>query len=196
MGLPILQGKYRKENILGSLVLPVAISIVIFYLLYVFFLSHIWGDQAFLLYAAREVLAGVKLDGSRLIVVNPPLIVWFSEIPVVVARVLPISPVVALRVITLTFVSASTVWSTRLLRIGGIAASLDVPVSLLAALVGIVELTLQPAMFGQREQFTLALLMPYILAVSTGSIRSLTIAERCAIVFVPAWGCVSSRSRY
>jgi hypothetical protein len=119
MGLPTLQDKYRKGNILGSLVLPVAISIVIFYLLYVFFLSHIWGDQAFLLYAAREVLAGVKLDGSRLIVVNPPLIVWFSEIPVVVARVLPISPVVALRVITLTFVSASTVWSTRLLRIGG-----------------------------------------------------------------------------
>ena len=76
---PMPRDKYRKVNILGSLLVPAAISIVIFYLLYVFFLSHIWGDQAFLLYAAKEVLAGVKLDGPRLIEVNPPLIVWFSD---------------------------------------------------------------------------------------------------------------------
>jgi hypothetical protein len=47
---------------------------------------------------------------------------------------------------------------------------------------------IQPAMFGQREQFTLALLMPYVLAVSTGAIRSLTIAERCAIGFCAGLG--------
>ena len=180
--------KYRKVNILSSLLFPAAISIVIFYLLYVFFLSHIWGDQTFVLYAAKEVLAGVKLDGPRLIELNPPLIVWFSVIPIVVARVLHISPVVVLRVITLSFVSVSTVWSARLLRIGGIGDRLGVPVLLLAALVGVAELTIQPAMFGQREQFTLALLMPYVLAVSAGMIRSLTIAERCAIGFCAGLG--------
>jgi hypothetical protein len=36
-------------------------------------------------------------------------------------------------------------------------------------------------MFGQREQFVVALLMPYVLAVSTDAITSLTTAERCAI---------------
>lgn len=182
-GTPMSPDKCRKMNILGSLLLPAAISIGIFYLLYVFFLSNIWEDQAFYLYAAREVLAGVKLDSSRLIVVNPPLIVWFSEIPVAVAQVLHISPVVALRVITLSLVSASTAWGARLLRIGGIGASLGIPDLLLTALVGIAELTIQPAMFGQREQFMLALLMPFVLAVSTGAIGSLAMAERSAIGF-------------
>ncbi len=179
-------GKYRKVHLLGSLLLPIAISIVIFYLLYEFFLSHIWGDQAFLLIAAKEVLAGAKLDSSSLIVVNPPLIVWFSTIPVAISQVLHVSPVLVLRVITLSVVSASTVWSARLLQIGGIA--LGVPHLLVAALVGVAELTIQPAMFGQREQFVLALLMPYVLAVSTGAIRSLTITERCAIGFCAGIG--------
>jgi hypothetical protein len=185
---PMSRDKYRKVNFLCSLLLPIAISIVIFYLLYVFFLSHIWGDQAFLLYAAKEVLAGVKLDGSRLIVVNPPLIVWFSAIPVAISQVLHVSPVLALRVITLFLVSASTVWSARLLRIGGIGAALGVPYLLVAALVGVAELTIQPAMFGQREQFVVALLMPCVLAVSTGAIKSLTITERCAIGFCAGLG--------
>jgi hypothetical protein len=175
--------KCCKVNILGSLLLPSAVSIAIFYLLYVFFLSHIWGDPAFYLYAARQVLAGVKLDSSRLIVVNPPLIVWFSEIPIAVAQILHISPFVELRVITLSFISASTVWSARLLRIGGIGATLGIPDLLLAALVGLVELTIHPTVFAQREQFVLVLLMPYVLAVSTEAIRSLTKTERCAIGF-------------
>jgi hypothetical protein len=182
------QDRYGNVNLLGSLLIPVAISIVIFYLLYVFFLSHIWGDQAFLLYAAKEVLAGAKLDGPRLIEINPPLIVWFSLFPVVVARVFHISPVVVLQVITLSLVSASAAWSARLLRIGGVGDRLGVPVSLLAALVGFAELTIQPAMFGQREQLTLALMMPYVLAVTTGAIRSLTIAERYAIGFCAGLG--------
>ena len=182
-GPPTSPDKCRKVNILGSLLLPAAISMVIFYLLYVFFLSHIWEDQAFYLYAARQVLAGVKLDSSRLIVVNPPLIVWFSEIPVAVAQLLHISPVVALRVITLSLVSASTVWSARLLRIGGIGACLGIPDLRLAALVGLAELTVQPAMFGQREQLGLVLFMPYVLGVSTGAIKSMAMTERCAIGF-------------
>jgi hypothetical protein len=115
--------------------------------------------------------------------VNPPLIVWFSEIPVAFAQVLGISPVVALRVVTLLLVSASTVWSARLVRIAGVGADLGIPDLLLVAFVGVAELTIQPTMFGQREQFTLILLMPYVLAVSTGAIRFLTMPERCAIGF-------------
>ncbi len=175
--------KSSKVNHLGLLLLPSAVSIAIFYLLYLFFLSHIWGDQAFYLYAARQVLAGVKLESSRLIVVNPPLIVWFSEIPIALAQVLHISPFIALQGITLLLISASTVWSARLLRIGGVGATLGIPDLLLVALVGLAELTIQPAMFGQREQFVLVLLMPYVLAVSTEAIRSLTNTERCAIGF-------------
>jgi hypothetical protein len=158
-----------------------AISLAIFYILYLFLLSHIWGDQAFLLYAAKQVLAGVKLDSARLIETNPPLIVWFSEIPVVVAQILHISPVVALRIVTLSLISASTVWCGRQLRIARIGDRLEVSPLLLIALVGIAELTIQPAMFGQREQLMVALLMPYVLSVSTGSIRSLHIAECCVI---------------
>jgi hypothetical protein len=43
-------------------------------------------------------------------------------------------------------------------------------------------------MFGQREQFVFALLMPYVLAVSTEAIWSLTIEERCAIGFCAGLG--------
>ena len=180
--------KSRKVSIVGSLLLMFAISLAIFYILYVFFLSHIWGDQAFLLYAAKEVLAGVKLDSARLIETNPPLIVWFSEIPVVVARILHISPVLALRIITLSLISASTVWCARLLRIARIGDRLEVSPLLLVALVGVAELIIQPAMFGQREQLVVALLMPYVLSVSTGSIRSLPMAECCVIGFCASLG--------
>jgi hypothetical protein len=188
MGSPVSQDEHRKINILGSLLLPSAISIATFYLLYVFFLSHIWGDQAFLLYAAREVIAGVTLDGSRLIETNPPLIVWFSEIPVVIAKIFHISSVVALRTVTLLIVSASTGWGARLLRIGRIGGRLEVSPLLLTALVAIGELTIQPAMFGQREQLMLALVMPYVLALGTESSGSISMAERFAIGFCASLG--------
>src|ERR1700685_142475 len=48
-------------------------------------------DQAWDLYAANAVLHGVRLDGPRLIETNPPFLIWFFSLPVVLARALHIS---------------------------------------------------------------------------------------------------------
>src|ERR1700748_2440902 len=45
-------------------------------------------DQTWYLYAAEQHLAGGQLYGPRLVDTNPPLIIWFSTIPVVVSRLL------------------------------------------------------------------------------------------------------------
>ncbi|MGI4757803.1 MAG: hypothetical protein ACRYGF_13245, partial [Janthinobacterium lividum] len=74
-----------SEGLLLSLAEPAMLAVLILYLLYEFLLSHVEGDQAYLLYAAQQMLHGVQLDGPRLIETNPPLIVWFSIVPAALA---------------------------------------------------------------------------------------------------------------
>lgn len=40
-------------------------------------------DQPWLLYAASQMLHGVRLDGQWLLETNPPFVVWFYSIPVI-----------------------------------------------------------------------------------------------------------------
>jgi hypothetical protein len=138
------------------------------------------GDQAWLLYAAKLMLAGVSLDGNRLIEVNPPLIVWFSIIPVAIAKALHISPLLALKIIILVIIAGSVAWCARILRAADFKLHRGVLVCLTAA-IALVELTIQPAEFAQREQIIVALLLPYILAVTSGAIQSLSFFECCAL---------------
>jgi hypothetical protein len=61
---PVASSALRRAAGPIFMLLPsLAIAIAVFYLLYEFFLSHVEGDQAFLLYAAKRVLSGVSLDG-------------------------------------------------------------------------------------------------------------------------------------
>ncbi len=161
---------------------PCLLAAAVFYLLYQFFLSHVEGDQAYLLYAAQQVLAGVQLDGPRLIETNPPLIVWFSEIPAGLARLLHFDPVLALRLVVLAMLAGSAAWGARILRVARVAQVSGVQATrLLWALTFFLILITQPAEFGQREQLLLVLFMPYLLAVGSGAVLELALTERIAL---------------
>src|ERR1700748_3789720 len=104
-----------RADVLTSLLVPVSLSVALFILLYIVFLSHLWGDQAFLMYAAKQVLAGVPLDGPQLIETNPPMVVWFSVLPMLISQHLHLLPDFALWGTLLLMVAVSTLWSYRLL---------------------------------------------------------------------------------
>lgn len=146
-----------------SLLVPFSCAAALFLLLYIIFLSHLWGDQAFLMYAARQVLAGVRLDGPRLVETNPPMVVWFSIVPVSISRGLHLLPDYALWGTVLAMIVASATWSYRLLG----RSDLRISPWILTVLIAAVEFIIQPALFGQKEQITVALLMPFIIAAAT-----------------------------
>ncbi len=165
-----------RVSFLVSLLVPLSGAIALFLLLYILFLSHLWGDQAFLMYAAKQVLAGVRLDGPQLVETNPPMVVWFSVLPVLLSERLHVLPDFALWSTLILLLAGSTLWCYSLLRRAGLRVS---PV-ILTTLIGLAEFVIRPALFGQKEQIGVALMMPFIIAAATG-IDSLSLAERCAI---------------
>jgi hypothetical protein len=161
---------------------PLFFAISLFLLLYQLFESHVEGDQAFYLYAAQRVLEGVHLDGPRLVETNPPLIIWFSEIPVVLSRLLHLSPVLALRLVVLAILAGTALWTRRLMRLCEVKRQLGpTATNLLWVVMSVTMVLIQPAEFGQREQLQLALLLPYVLAVGTGAVLRMGIPERIGL---------------
>lgn len=161
---------------------PALLAVLLCYLLYEFLLSHVDGDQAYLLYAAQQMLHGVQLDGPTLIETNPPLIVWFSLIPAELGRLLHINAVFALRVVVLGMLAASAAWGWRLLRLADVAAAMGRRMArVLWACTFLLIVVTQPAEFGQREQLLLALLLPYLLAAGSGVVDRLRVGERVAL---------------
>ncbi|HKO11100.1 MAG TPA: hypothetical protein VJV22_03975, partial [Acidobacteriaceae bacterium] len=73
-------------------------------------------DQAWYLYAARLILSGVMPYGPQLVETNPPPILWFSELPVLLARSLAITPALAFQLLVCILALGSGAWCFRLLR--------------------------------------------------------------------------------
>jgi len=162
-----------------SFVEPALLALVVALLLYQLFASHVEGDQAFLLYAARHVLHGVQLDGPQLIETNPPFIVWFNEIPVGLAQLLHLTPVMGLRLVTLAITLGGSIWSIWLLRRSSLAAWMGASLNRLTSAVLLASvLCIWPAEFGQREHLLLALMLPYLVSLATGVVDDLALAER------------------
>jgi hypothetical protein len=163
---------------------PLLLALTLLYLLYEMILSHVEGDQAYLLYAAQRMLQGVQLDGPRLIETNPPLIVWFNEIPAGIGSLLHLDAVLALRLVTLGMLAASMVWTRNILRKSNIAKLLGGSATrLLWFFSATAVLFIRPAEFGQREQLLAVLLVPYVLAVATDTVTSMTLLGRVLIGF-------------
>ena len=160
-----------------ALAQPALLATLLCYLLYEFVLSHVEGDQAYLLYAAQQMLHGVQLDGPWLIETNPPLIVWFSLLPAELGKLLHVNAVPALRVLVLGMLAVSAAWGWRLLRLASVAATVGTRAArVLWALTFVLITVTQPAEFGQREQLLLALFLPYLLAAGSGVVDRLAIA--------------------
>jgi hypothetical protein len=120
-----------------------------------------WGDQTWLLFAARRVLDGPWRGFESLAETNPPLIIWLSAIPVVIGRVLDIRLADALQGCLAALVASSVIWSTVLLR-RGIAAD-SKRFAGWFALVLLFATVMHPWLhYGQREHILVLLALPYL----------------------------------
>jgi hypothetical protein len=108
------------------------------------------------------------------------MIVWFSVIPVALAGWMHGSPTFFLRLVVFAMALGSVAWCAMILRrrtaITGPAA-----VGFLSCAILAIEFGIGPYNFGQRENLLMILLLPYILAVATGAVHRLSVAERCAL---------------
>ena len=165
----------RRIGIAGALTLFASI-------LYRFFAVRLDHDQTVLLFEAQRLLAGAEPYGPHLSETNPPLIIWFSALPVLVGGWLHASPVFLFRLLLVAMITASVVWSVRLFRLRTTIAAPAV------ALLGFATLAAEFGTgiytFGEREHLLLILILPYVIAVATGTGNRLSITERCALGIV------------
>ena len=145
-----------------------------------YFLAPIGHDQNSYLFEAQRLLSGAELYGPHLSETNPPIIIWFSTIPVLLARWLHGSPIFFLRLLVAAMVLGSVAWCVRILRRS--AAPLN-PFALGLFVIAIfaIELSIGPYDFAQREHLLIILLLPYILATATVAVARIPFAERCAL---------------
>src|SRR5579875_3123393 len=73
--------------------------------------AHMGVDQGWDLYAANAVLHGVTLNGTRLIEVNPPFLIWFFSLPAALANALHISLAAGFQVFWILTITGLMVWS-------------------------------------------------------------------------------------
>jgi hypothetical protein len=120
--------------------------------------SPIKDDIAWLLHVAREWLGGRRLYVD-LVEVNPPLVVWFSAVPVGIGRLTGISPQLVAVTMAAVVVTACAWWSTMLLRTYSALFRRREPVF---AIIATVLLLLPGVEFGQREHLLVAAALPYL----------------------------------
>ena len=120
--------------------------------------SPLKDDVAWLLYVARQWLAGQQLYVD-LVEVNPPLIVWLYAIPAAISTWLGAAP----KLVAIPFFTAlllgSAAWSANLLH--GRAALFKSRVPVFAA-IATVLMALPGVEFGQREHLLIAAVLPYL----------------------------------
>jgi hypothetical protein len=146
------------------------------------FVGH---DQSWYLIAAERLLSGAKLYGSQLRETNPPLIVWFSTLPVLLVRWFHLNPVVAFYSVILAAIFGCMLWCVRIAHLHAARMSAAFP-GLLGCAILYAEFRTDVPDFGQREQLVVVLMLPYILASASGAARNLRLAERCALGVVAA----------
>jgi hypothetical protein len=127
--------------------------------------AHPGNDQAWLLYAADQVLRGVPLYGSHLIETNPPLIVWVSAIPMQLSLWLHAEPLLTLRALTTALALGSTALCLRLLSRSHLLPT-QVVTALAAAAILATELSQHGNDFGQKEHLLILLTLPYLLCTA------------------------------
>jgi hypothetical protein len=162
-------------GVLGCGLLVVLASILSRYIVYP--LGH---DQLSYLFEAQRFLAGAKLYGSHLMETNPPMIIWFSAVPVMFAGWTHAPAVLCFQLLVLAMIFGSVAWCVRLLPRGN-ALVHPAAVALLGCVIFVVDLRGGAYNLGQREHLLITLVLPYLLACSTGAVARLSTAERCML---------------
>ncbi len=123
-------------------------------------------DQLWCLYVAGRMLNGARLYGPEIFESNPPLIMWLSELPVALARVLHVESTLAAKLLTLIAFGAcyrfTLICLRRLFADSNdefSASTLAAPLAVFFALAG---LCVPARDFGQREHLLSFLVLPYL----------------------------------
>ena len=143
--------------------------------------AHPLDDESWLLYAAGRMLDGTQLYGPKLIETNPPLILWFSALPALLAKLLHASPLGMFQGLVCALIGLSTAWTLRILRSTGIVRG-----RMMACVAAIVILAIESSCtnstdFGEREHLLVLLLLPYVLAAILNAARTLSAWERIGL---------------
>jgi hypothetical protein len=166
-----------------SLALGAWTGLVIIYLIEMFVLASPDHDQAWYLCAAQRVLSGARIYGPQIVETNPPLIIWFSTIPVFLGRLLHLDPIPMLKLTVLAAIFVSLLWSGRILRAAGLAQSLLLSFIAIGSVLS-AEIFLHAYDLGQREHLLVILLLPYVLSAVFADKLRLSFAELCALGLV------------
>ena len=150
------------------------------------YLLHVGHDQSWCVYAAYLELHGVQLDGPQLIETNPPFIIWFSTLPVLLGEFLHIGILDGFRLFFDIVVVVCVVWTTalisRLLRSSTLSSWLFFITQLIVGLW-----LMNKNSLGQREQLLVLLVLPYlVLSAARMRDRSLGILESSIIGLLAA----------
>lgn len=176
----------RRRIVSPSVVALLALLSVLAAMLFLTLRSPQKDDIAWLLYVARKVLAGRELYVD-VVEVNPPLIIWISAIPAVLAGWLGIASQFVAVPVFIAFVLGCVGWSTLLARRQGGLFALPMPVF---ALVGSVFLILPAADLGQREHLLAAAFLPYlVLFAQRLDGRAGAVAENIVAGLIAGLGC-------
>ncbi len=151
------------------------------------FLRHVGHDQSWCVYAADLVLHGVQLNGPELVEVNPPFIVWFSCIPVLLGNLFHLGILNGFRLFFDLSALVSLLWTNTLLTRFFRPSALSLWLFALTQTVTSFWL-IQKDSLGQREQLLVLLLLPYLVLAAarlreqtTGVIHSLLIGSAAGI---------------
>jgi len=149
--------------------------------------DQIW----FLLMAQRWIGAahteGTQIYGPQIFDSNPPLIVWLSALPILLARALHLSTTFAAKLLVILAESSASLLSLHFLRR---ARPLRARYELLALLVAaFILFYLAPARdFGQRDHILSFLVLPYLIAAALDPRANRLTLPRCMAGILAAVG--------
>jgi hypothetical protein len=146
---------------------------------------HLGQDQSWLLYAAREILRGVKLNGPDLVETNPPFAVWFHIVPVLLGDLLHITVLYGFCCFWLGIAAATGAWSALLFRRLYRPTLLGFWCFVLVECV-VLLLAINGEDLGQREHMTAIFLLPYLVVAAFRIERKAISRMTCCLVGVLA----------
>jgi hypothetical protein len=170
-----------RLQLLFLLALSAAMAVLINLTLYRLVFAHPLDDQSWFLYAAGSMLHGTQLYGPKLVETNPPLIIWFSALPDLLAKLLHASPLRMLQAVVCILIAISTAWSLRILRSTGVVRGRFITCFTVLLILAIESSCTNSSDFGQREHLLVLLLLPYILSAILRERTAFGTLERMAL---------------
>jgi hypothetical protein len=117
-------------------------------------------DNSWLIYAAGRMLEGQKLYVD-ILETNPPLIVWLNALPVLLGKLLHISPFIAFPFLV-TLLNIASLWLVASIMRGQEFFKEKPAFCLVLLYIAFAFFLFSPAVYGQRELLFIALALPYL----------------------------------